>query len=337
MHPRLQRAAERRLGVFTAEEARRAGYRRDQIRTALRSRQWTALRRGIYIQTERLAQTATDPRARHLVDCVAVLAALDDGPVISHESAARTHGLVLPRTVDDTVRLTDPMQWRTGRGYRIARASLPPSDVVRTPSFPVTAIPRTLVDCAREWPLVDAVVAIDAAIFGRLVTRPDLRSAVLAASHWEGIGNAGQALHLSDGRAESPLETRTRLALVAGGLPTPELQVEIHGARGLLGRVDAWYEEAAIAVECDGRVKYADPRGGRSPADVAWDEKRREDTMRELGVRFVRFVDEDSRRLQGEMLDRLGRMLAVPFTGPRRFRIVRTLEYGAAAATDDVA
>ena len=145
--------------------------------------------------------------------------------------------------------------WRSCAGFR---SNVPP-----------------LVDCAREWSLPDSVVAMDAAIQAETLTRSQLEAAVLAARHWVGIGNAARALSLADGRAESPLETRGRLALLASGLPAPELQVEIHGLRGFVARVDAWYDDAAVAIEFDGQVKYTDPRNGRSPAQVAWDEKRR--------------------------------------------------------------
>ncbi|SDX51463.1 hypothetical protein SAMN05661080_00267 [Modestobacter sp. DSM 44400] len=40
-------------------------------------------------------------------------------------------------------------------------------------------------------------------------------------------------------------------------------------------------------------MKYLRPACGGSPEDVLFDEKRREDTMRAVGVRFVRLVDDD--------------------------------------------
>ncbi|MGY1601258.1 hypothetical protein [Geodermatophilus sp. SYSU D00815] len=329
MLPELAAAAGRRMGVFTAQEARRAGYRPDEISAALRARQWRSLRRGVYIETRRWVAASADARSRHLVECAAVLAALAPGPVLSHESAARLHGLVVPRRVDGTVRLTDRGAWRTGRGYRISPASLPPGDVLRGRPFDVTTVARTLVDCAREWPLWDSVVAMDAAIQLGKVTRVAVQAAVLAGSHWVGIGNAGRALSLADGRAESPLETRARLALLAEGLPLPELQVEIHDGDRFVGRVDAWYDDAAVAVELDGKVKYFEPRDGRTPAEVAWDEKRREDALRELGIRVIRLADEDVGLLRRELAPRLQRFLAAPFAGPRRFRAVRTAEPGA--------
>jgi hypothetical protein len=330
MHPDLQFVAARRLGVFTAREARMAGYTPEQIAAAVRARAWRPLRRGIYIESPRWAAVAADERLRHLVECVAVLAALGPGPVLSHASAARLHRFVVPRRVDETVRLTDVVQWRRGRGYRVARAALPEGDVVRLAALSVTSPARTLVDCAREWSLTDAVVAIDAAVQAKVVTRSQLQLALLAASHWVGIGQAGLAVHLADGRAESPLETRGRLALLAEGLPRPELQAEIYDERTFVGRVDAWYEEAAVAVEFDGKIKYLEPRDGRTPAEVAWEEKRREDALRELGIRVVRLVDEDLVRLRRELAPRLLRMLAAPFPGPRRFRAVLTREPGSA-------
>jgi predicted transcriptional regulator of viral defense system len=332
MHPELQNVASRRLGVFTAVEARRAGYQPEEISAAIRSGTWRPLRRGIYIESAHWAAVAADERMRHLIHSVAVLAALGPGPVLSHESAARVHRLVLPRRTGDTVRLTDAAQWRQGRGYRVARAALPEADVVHARAFASTSPARTLVDCAREWSLTDSVVAMDAAIQLERVTRAQLERAVLAASHRVGVGAAGRALSLADGRAESPLETRARLALLAEGLPLPELQVEIHDDRGFVGRVDAWYAEAAVAVELDGRIKYLEPRGGRTPAEVAWDEKRREDRLRELDIRVLRLVEEDIGRARRDLAPRLGRLLATPFVGPRRFRVVRTAEPGSTPA-----
>ena len=329
MHPELQFVADRRLGVFTAAEARRAGYSPEEIRAAVRSTRWRPLRRGVYIESSRWAATAAEPRLRHLIACAAVLVTLRDGPVLSHGSAAWLHGLVLPRRLDDEVRLTDEQQWRTGRGYRVARAGLPAGDVVRTAGFLGTAPARTIVDCAREWPVTDAVVTIDAALHAGLVTPAALESAVRAGRHWVGIGVAGRALSLSDGRAESPLETRGRLALLAAGFPRPELQVEIHDSRGFVARVDAWYDDAAVVIEFDGQVKYLAPAGGRDPGEVLWEEKRREDRLRALGARVLRLSNGDVVSTLREAAPRLRGLLATSPPEVRRFRVVRRPEPGA--------
>ena len=323
MHPDLERLASARSGVFTAQEALGAGYRPDEIRAELSGHRWRRLRRGVYIRAADL-ELATRQARRHVLDCIAVLVSLRSGPVVSHASAARVHRLVLPDGVDDVVRLTDEVQWRRGRGYVVARASLPAGDVGPLGGFGVTTPARTLVDCAREWDLVDSVVTLDAALHQGLVTRDQVQAAVLRATHWVGIGAAARALGLADRRAESPLETRGRLALLGAGLPAPELQVELRGPRGFVARVDACYEDAAVAIEFDGRVKYLDPADGRHPGEVLWREKRREDSIRELGVRVVRLTRDDvgpSRR--AELARRIAPLLAGPPAGVRRFTVVR--------------
>src|SRR4051812_8320102 len=290
MHPLLSAVADARLGVFTSQEALKVGYGVEDIRAELRTRRWSRLRKGIYIGTHDLA--SADDRERHLIDCVAVLLSLGTGPVLSHASAARLHGLILPWRQASEVRLTAE-EWRRGRGYRVAQATMTADEVDAWLAFRAMSVPRTLVDCAREWSLTDGVVAIDAALNDKKATRAELLRAVLAGGHRVGIAQAARALGLADGRAESPLETRGRLALLSSGLPRPDLQVEIHDAAGLIGRVDGWYEEAAVAVEFDGQVKYTDPLYASSPAEALWKEKRREDLLRAVGIRVVRVVNED--------------------------------------------
>jgi hypothetical protein len=306
----LQAIADARLGVFTAQEALAVGLTVDDIRAELRRHRWMRLRKGIYASSERVA--AADDRERHLMDCLAVLLSLDRGPALSHASAARVHGLLLPRSADSMVRLTDDVEPWLG--------------------FPATTIPRTLVDCAREWSQVDSVIALDAAMFAKQVTRAALVAAVLAARHRPGIGAAARALHLADGRAESPLETRARLRLLASGLPLFDVQPDLYDEHGFVGRLDGWYEEAAVALEFDGQVKYSDPYRGRTPAQVLWEEKRREDAVRAVDIRFVRIVSEDLGAPWPRVVARLGNLLATPYVGPRRFRIVRNPEPGTEAA-----
>jgi hypothetical protein len=133
----------------------------------------------------------------------------------------------------------------------VARASLPASDVRALGTFRTTAPARTLVDCAREWPLEDAVVAMDATLHAGLLSHADLTGAVLAQRHWAGIGDAARAANLADARAESPLETLGRLRILGSGLPAPELQVEIRD----LGRPPIGVIEAFGVVDRRGQAR----------------------------------------------------------------------------------
>lgn len=69
--------------------------------------------------------------------------------------------------------------------------------------------------------------------------------------------------------------------------------MEIQAEGRLVAVVDAWFDDAAVAVEFDGRVKYTAP--WRDPGRVLWEEKRREDGVRALDIAVVRIADADLR------------------------------------------
>lgn len=322
MHPVLRAAADRRYGVFTAAEAVAAGHGHSEIQNLTGSGRWVRLRRGVLITAADLGH-ARQRGLGHHVDCLAVLLALGrPRTAVSHTSAARLWRLPSPRDVAGPIRLTDPDRWRRGEGFVMSRSPLRSGEVWRIGPVRVTSAARTLVDCAREWPLDDAVVAMDAALLAGRTTPDDLRAAAAAAHHWPGAARALRAAALADGRAESPLESRGRLRILGAGLPVPDLQVEIHAQGRLVGVVDAWFEKAAVAVEFDGRIKYTDPWRGRSPERVLWEEKRREDELRALDIRVLRIADADLGTPWPQVEQRLGFLLSTPGPGTRRFTTV---------------
>jgi hypothetical protein len=320
VHPLLRAATDRQWGLFTAADARRAGYGHDEIRSLCAAGTWVRLRRGVYTTAQRLADLNG---RRHGVDCLAALLFLDrPGSAISHGSAARLLGVPVSSRLDRTVRLTDPAQWRSGQSFRMACAPLSAGEVIQHGPFRLTSVARTLVDCAREWPLEDAVVAMDSALLAGRTTPRDLALVASAQQFWRGAPRARRAIELADARAESPLETRGRLRIVGSGLPMPELQVEIRTGGRLVGVVDAWFDDAAVAVEFDGRVKYTDPWRERSPERVLWEEKRREDELRTLDIRVVRIADADLGGRWPAVETRLRAMVAA--AGPARRRFTAT-------------
>ena len=323
MHPLLHACAERQLGLFTAVDARRAGYEHAEIRTLCSSGRWVRVRRGVYTTPDALGSAGTGT-TRHRFDCLAVLLDLArPATAVSHASAARLHGLPVRRDLPRTVRLTDPEVYRRGRGFLVKHAPLGADELRGSGPLPLTSPARTLTDCAREWELEDAVVAMDAALRTRRLELGDLRAAAAAARSWPGGLAAARAASLADGRAESPLETRGRLRIVGAGLPAPELQVEIRAGGRLLGVVDAWFEGAAVAVEFDGQIKYTDPWRGRTPEQVLWEEKRREDELRAHDIRIVRIVETDLGARWVGVERRLRELVASPGPAGRRFTATR--------------
>jgi hypothetical protein len=322
VHPVLRHLADRRHGVFTVAEAHRAGYGAPEIRSLHACGRWVRLRRGVYVPVERLA--AIEGRGqRHVVDCIAALLALDrPTTALSHSSAAWLRGLPVSRATLEQVRLTDPHRWRSGPGYSLVRAPLPERQVIERGPLRLTTPARTLVDCAREWPLEDAVIAMDAALLRGLTTPAELLAAAEAAQHWPGAPRAARAVALADGRAESPLETRGRLRLIGAGLPPDDLQMEIRVGGRLVAVADAWYEDAAVAIEFDGRIKYTDPWRGRSPERVLWEEKQREDEVRALDIGVVRITDSSLGPTWHEIDRRLRYLLGRPGPAVRRFTVL---------------
>jgi hypothetical protein len=275
VHPVLRAAADRQWGIFTASDARRAGYGHAEIRDLCGTGRWVRLRRGVYVTAKRLA-VIEKGGARHRADCLAVL--LDLGraeAALSHSSTARLWGMPVPRGLEPVVRLTDPHLSRRGQGFHLAQAPLPPADVETREALRLTTPSRTLVDCAREWPLEDAVIAMDAALLAERTTLPDLQRAAEAAKGWRGAAGALRAVGLADGRAESALETRGRLKIIGAGLPTMELQVEIRVAGRLIAVVDGRRTPVPptarrlAAGPCTGAVARARPGAGAVGGEAA--------------------------------------------------------------------
>jgi hypothetical protein len=283
----------RRLGIVTTADLVAQGVSESEVRTAIRAGDWVRLRTGIFISAADLAEVECTGR-RPGLDALAVMISLDrPSAVLSGATAAWVWGLPRPKQTTPTVQLTDPSRWRRGRGWVMTHASLPDDEVTVRGAYRVTTATRTVLDLARTWPEVDAVAAVDAALLRRLTTRAELDALLHRRANVPGIPRAVRAVASADGRAESWLETYGRLTFAALELPAFVPQVELWVSDRLLKVVDGWYPEAAVAVEFDGRVKYVRPRFGRTPEEELWEEKRAEDLLRSLGVRFVRPAAED--------------------------------------------
>jgi hypothetical protein len=306
--------------VFTAADARRAGVGRNGVAPLLRSGEWWRIRHGVYTTGAVWREHEATGRS-HVLQCAAALGRLDGDVVVSHASAARLHRLVLPAGLPDDVQLTDPHRFRTGRGYTIHQAGLTELDVTAVDGLPTTSLVRTLVDVAREWDVVDAVVAMDDALADGRVTRAELTEAVLRHTHWPGIGRAAESVRLARVGAHSPHETRSRLALVGAGLPEPMLQAAVLVGSRLVAVLDWLWEDQGVFGEADGKTKVLDPWFGRTPGEAVWREKRRHDELVDLDLRGVRFTPADLFDALPAKVDRVHRLLATTPPGPRRYRV----------------
>ena len=101
------------------------------------------------------------------------------------------------------------------------------------------------------------------------------------------------------------------MALHRLGLMPSTLQLEVRAAGGrLVGWVDFGWERQRVVGEFDGQVEYGRLlRPGQSPGDVVFEEKRREDELRDEGWGVVRWTWGDL-DVPARVGDRVGRALA---------------------------
>jgi hypothetical protein len=103
---------------------------------------------------------------------------------------------------------------------------------------------------------------------------------------------AARVLAFADERSESVGESRSRVLFHRIGIPAPQLQVSVRRRDGsLIGRSDFGWEAMATLGEFDGRVKYGRLlRRGQSAGDAVYEEKLREDELRDTGRQVVRWT-----------------------------------------------
>lgn len=277
--------------VFTRAEALSAGFDAKQIDAHVRSGEWTALRRAIYVETARLP---AEPPARHALDVAAAVRATDQEVVGSHESAALIHDLttfalyggppVLSRCREQGVDRPD------GATPALLVSQVPAHHRTEVHGAPVTTVARTAVDLARKGPALSAVVALDAAL-RRDVPREDLEEVLRVARGWPGSKRAAAYVAFADGRAESALESVGRWRMSQFEFPKPELQIPVFDEDGLMGYPDFLWEELRVIGEADGLLKYrSDGEPDPHPDDALAREKQREDRFRDWGYEVFRFT-----------------------------------------------
>jgi hypothetical protein len=228
--------------------------------------------------------------------------------VVSHLSAAVLHGLPLWDDLLDRVHLTrDRVTGAKLRRYsQLHVGALSTDEITELDGIRVTTVARTAVDVARTQSFVRSVAIGDAALAAGL-EQAELARAVDRATGRRGVAAARRMLDFCDGRSESVGESTSRVVLCDAGLPAPDLQYKVYDGAALMARVDFCWEEANTIGEFDGRIKYGRLlRRGQSAGEAVYDEKMREDMLRDLGWQVVRWIWSDLRhpRLVADRLNR---------------------------------
>lgn len=291
MDQALRALAARQHGVVVRTQALAAGYDDYEIARHRAVGAWTAIRRGAYVETT--LWNTFDDRQRHIALCQAAMLQLSEPTVLSHVSAAVWCGLSVWGADLATVHVSrrDRHAPRLEAGVHHHAGRLTDDEVTTVDGVLVTRAARTVVDVARTVPFEPAVVTADGALARSLTNQAEVREVLDTMRDWQGARAAGRVVEFADGRSESVGESRHRVQLDRVGLPRPELQVVIAGVDGPADRVDFYFDEFATVAEFDGRTKYGRLlKPGEAPGDAVWQEKRREDRLREQGLEVVRSV-----------------------------------------------
>jgi len=186
------------------------------------------------------------------------------------------------------VTVTSGTALRRLKSTHLHRAELPDEHVSHKDNFALTEPTRTVLDVARERGVEAGLVAADFALHENLSTRESLAAVSLFCRSWPGVRSARFVASFADGRAESPLESLSRLRMHRSGLAVPELQPLILDAYGVvIARCDFYWDEFGVVGEADGRLKYA--VGGSSIVE----EKRRQKALEDAGLVVVRWEWQD--------------------------------------------
>jgi hypothetical protein len=271
----------------------RTGWSDEELGRLARAGQWTRVRRGAYLDGQLPAKAV----ARHALLVAATLRTLRRPAVVSHQSAAVLLGLPLWGVPLDRVHVTrsPPASSQVAEPLRCHVARLRDDELTSVGDFKVTDVGRTTLDLARSLPFEAAVVALDAAFHEGLLSRELVERRLFDIAGTRGSQHAARVVRFADGRSGSVGESRSRVVLQELGLAPTALQFEIRTPGGsLVGRTDFAWEEQHVVGEFDGRIKYGRLlRPGQDAGDAVFEEKRREDAIRDEGWEVVRWVWSD--------------------------------------------
>jgi hypothetical protein len=289
------------------------------VRTQLSAGHLIRVRSGVYVAADAWPE---DPAARHLVRAHAEQA-VNPAAVLSHETAALAWHLPHPGFAawwGSPVSVTVPAgadHKSRNRGFIQHLLPLPAAQVTRDPQgYPITSLQRTAVDLAAGLELPGALVILDATsrllcqslVVGarrRDLANPRLveasRGMLLDAASLRRLPGIAAKIDRCDPGRESPAESLSAGWFALASLPTPLFQPPVDTPFGTL-YPDCLWPDARLIGECDGAVKYAD-------AKAYVNEKEREQVLRDLDFRIVRWLAKEIMLDPHRVVERVARKL----------------------------
>lgn len=143
------------------------------------------------------------------------------------------------------------------------------------------------------------MIRLDALMQATSLVKPDIDALVDRHAGARGIVQLRRAIELADKGAESPQESRTRLALTSAGLRPTHTQIDVYDPFGyFVGRIDMGWRDWLVGVEYDGVQHWSDPAQRRRDID-------RIAELEALGWRIIRVSSDMLRYRPNTIVDRV--------------------------------
>ena len=293
----LAELAGRQHGVVSRAQLTALGFTRDAVRRRVERKRLLPLYPGVYA----VGHDALTPDARR----IAAVLACGPGALLSHRAAGEAQGL-LPSSPQFEV--TVPHGRKPKPGIVLHRSRLiHPDDRSSVRGIPVTSIARTLVDLADVVSEERLAKAVHEAEVQRVFDLGAVDAVVRRLPGRKGRHKLRRVLAAYQPEPRflrSEAERRFKRLCESHSLPQPQFNVNIAGHE-----LDAYWEDASIAVEIDGAATHHTRRAFH--ADRARDRR-----LAALSIRVVRVtwrdLDDDT-RLAAEL--RAIRVAAAPAAG----------------------
>lgn len=227
----------------------------------------------------------------------AALGVSPPGSFVSHTTAARIWGAIVPDTSDVHVTVRGKAGRTSRQGVR-AHANSDGTAVTRFRNLPVTTPEQTFLDLATSLDLVALVVLGDSLIKAGRTSAATLRDAATAC-RGRGAKLARRAARYLREGVDSAMETRLRMLLVLAGLPVPEVNYILRHPDGSWWmRFDLCYPSLKLIIEYDGRHHAED-------SDQWLHDLKRREALDRLGWRIIVVTRHDFYDTPEEVLRRV--------------------------------
>jgi hypothetical protein len=288
----LAQLAERQHGVVSIRQLEtKLGYSRWAVQREVAAGRLHRLHRGVYAVGHRLL---TD-RGR----CLAAVLACGPEALLSHRSAAWLLGL--RRRGPFPLHVTGPQPRRPHLPIRLHRSAiLTAADRAVEQSIPVTALPRTLLDCAVELRPPQLLQMVERSEELKLFDLGPIEELLQRSGRHRGRCRLRQAIALYQPVpfTRSGFERRFFAAVLAAGLPRPATNFFAGGFE-----LDVYWPEYRFAVELDTYATHG--------TNAAFERDHlRDEELKLAGIELIRVTDVRFDREPKAVLERVATLLA---------------------------